>query len=243
MVALGDFVRAGDEPARQLARGATTGERRRGRQRGRRRDDGDDRPIDPAWAWRFNFLVDTRPWWLAALWYSRLLVTAGSFWRRQPLPATRSHGGVAPAAPRRGAAVVGPPHGTRTPPVAVARARWTPVARATMFAPPRPACTRRAGRSGPGARRALRRAHRRPCAPACTGSHPPAQVHGTVAAASMACSTAGWATRGAPASTAACTPAAASTAASAAAGGSAAATAAAAAAAPARSAAPACPAA
>ncbi|HEX8953570.1 MAG TPA: hypothetical protein VF945_17055, partial [Polyangia bacterium] len=124
MVALGDFVRAGDEPA-QLAEG----------EGGDEADDGDegDEPAgyDPAWSWGFAWAHS--PVWWPHFWYRGCWWHGGLFWGDygfyQP-----PHGRTIIIPRHRGAVVVGPPLGKRMP-IMPTRAAWTPTARATMFTP------------------------------------------------------------------------------------------------------------
>ena len=129
MVALADFVRAGDEPAMVAEGGGDDGAG----------DDGDegagdegDEPaaVDPAWAWGFAWAHS--PFWWPHFWYRGCWWDGGLFWGDYGFHHPHGHG---PSLPHhRGAVVVGPPPGTRTPPLP-SRSAWTPVARSTMFTP------------------------------------------------------------------------------------------------------------
>ena len=123
MLALSDFVRAGDEP--QLAVNDDPDAADDG-------DPGDDEAeaaVDPSWAWMFMW---SRPAWLWSHYWYRGCWWDWPFWRDYgwyPCP----HG--VPHVPRgRGAIVVGPPPGHRALPLPT-RAGWTPAARNTMFKP------------------------------------------------------------------------------------------------------------
>jgi hypothetical protein len=121
LVALGDFVRAGDEPL--MAQ--NDGDEGEG-------DEADEpEPIDPAWAWGFA-------WWHAPLWWPHFFYrgcwwNGGTFWGDygfyQP---PHGRGMIIPH--QRGPVVVGPPSGTRTPTMP-SHSAWSPTVRNTMFAP------------------------------------------------------------------------------------------------------------
>ncbi len=123
MLALSDFVRAGDEPAMALNDDAGDDEAA---------DDEDDEPAvsaDPAWHWLFAW---GRPAWMwHHVWY-RGCAFGSPFWGDYGwyLPSPHGTGRVIPRG--RGAIAVGPPTGTRVPPLGT-HAGWRPTARNTMF--------------------------------------------------------------------------------------------------------------
>jgi hypothetical protein len=116
MLALGDFVRADDEP--QLAQAGEG-------------DEGDEPGLDPAWTWGFAWAHG--PWWWPHYWYRGCWWNGGMFWGDygfyQP-----SHGTSRIIPKGRGAVVVGPPPGTRMPSMPT-HAAWSPTVRNTMFVP------------------------------------------------------------------------------------------------------------
>ena len=122
MLALGDFVRADDEPA--VAQGDAG-------------DAGDDdeaeadepAPVDPVWSFAFAW---ARPAWMwPHFWYRGCWWDGGVFWGDyrfyQP-----PHGTVRIIPPGRRGVVVGPPPGHRAPPLPT-HAGWTPAPRGTIF--------------------------------------------------------------------------------------------------------------
>ena len=123
MVALGDFVRADDEPQVAQNEGGDEGEEGEGDEGGA--------AVDPAWAWRFAWAHPA--WWWPHFWYRGCWWNGGTFWGDygfyQP-----SHGRGMSSAHHRGAIVVGPPSGTRTPAMPT-HAAWSPTVRNTMFTP------------------------------------------------------------------------------------------------------------
>jgi len=139
MVALGDFVRAGDEPAALAQRsgsddagdGDDSGD---GDEAGDGDESGDgdaSAALDPAWAWAFAWAHS--PFWWPHFWYRGCWWDRGVFWGDYRFyPASHGRGMGVPH--RRGPVVVGPPTGTRTPPLP-SHAAWTPAARSTMFRP------------------------------------------------------------------------------------------------------------
>ena len=129
MVALGDFVRAGDEPA--LAQEEGAGDEGDGGDEGDAGDVGDEpAPLDAAWAWGFAWAES--PMWWPHFWYRGCWWDGGLFWHDYPFH--HPHGGGVHPPHHRGAVVVGPPHGTRMPPLPT-HAAWTPRARSTLFTP------------------------------------------------------------------------------------------------------------
>ncbi|MCU1281062.1 MAG: hypothetical protein JWM53_4608, partial [bacterium] len=125
MVALGDFVRAGDEPQVAAAEGDSGGD---GDEEG---DEPEAAPVDPAWTFAFAWAQPLYLWphfWYRGCWWDRSLFWSDYNWYAP------SHGG--PMIPRhgRGAVVIGPPTGVRTPAMP-SHAVWTPSMRNTMFTP------------------------------------------------------------------------------------------------------------
>jgi hypothetical protein len=123
MLALSDFVRAGDEP--QLAIN-DDGDEAEG-------DEGDAEAVaaaDPAWTWMFAWV---RPPWLWSHFWYRGCWWGYPFWGDYGWYHPHGVGHVVPH-PRRGAIVVGPPTGTRMPPLG-SHAAWSPKSRATLFTP------------------------------------------------------------------------------------------------------------
>ncbi|HEX4457724.1 MAG TPA: hypothetical protein VIA18_07120 [Polyangia bacterium] len=128
MVALGDFVPAGENVPELAQNDAGDGDRE---SEAEYEAEGDD---DGAFAvgLPFAFFFDPWPWWLGRHWSQARYCYGGDtrggvhrFWR--------DHGGFhAPVVVAHGGRVVGPPKVGR--PVAVA-SRWTPIPRATMFNP------------------------------------------------------------------------------------------------------------
>ena len=132
MVSLGDFVRAGDEPAMLAQAGgddAAEGDEGDG-------DEGDegDEPaaLDPAWAWGFAWVHS--PFWWPHFWYRGCWWDGGLFWGDYGFYRPPHGRGMIIPPHHRGPVVVGPPSGTRTPPLP-SRAAWTPRARSTVFTP------------------------------------------------------------------------------------------------------------
>jgi len=127
MLALGDFVRAGDEPQMAGNEGDTGDEGDGG-------DEGDEpgvAAVDPAWAWAFAWAHS--PWWWPHYWYRGCWWNGGTFWGDYGFyPPPHGRGMIIPKG--RGAVVVGPPSGTRTPSLP-SHAAWSPTVRNTMFAP------------------------------------------------------------------------------------------------------------
>jgi hypothetical protein len=123
MVALGDFVRAGDEPALAQAGDGDEGDEGEG-------DEG-EAGVDPAWSWSFAWAHPA--WWWPHYWYRGCWWNGGAFWGDygfyQP-----SHGRGMIIPRGRGAVVVGPPSGTRAPAMPT-HAAWSPTVRNTMFTP------------------------------------------------------------------------------------------------------------
>ncbi|HEY2743246.1 MAG TPA: hypothetical protein VGL86_01430, partial [Polyangia bacterium] len=124
MLALSDFVRAGDEPQMAVNDDDDDGDDSADDQ-----DDDADADVEPAWQWMFA-------WWRPAwrwphLWY-RGCWWGAPFWGDYGwYPAPHGTGHIIPRG--RGPIVVGPPHGTRMPPFGT-HAAWRPAARSTMFA-------------------------------------------------------------------------------------------------------------
>ncbi len=123
MVALGDFVRAGDEPA--MAEGDAVGD---GDEEG---DEPEAAPIDPEWT--FGFAWAHPAWWWPHYWYRGCWWDRSLFWTEYNwYPG--AHGTAMIPRHGRGAVVVGPPRGVRTPPMP-SHSAWRPGKRNTMFTP------------------------------------------------------------------------------------------------------------
>ncbi|MGZ3429529.1 MAG: hypothetical protein ACXVCV_22920, partial [Polyangia bacterium] len=123
MVALGDFVRADDEPAMAAAEGDGGDGDEEG-------DEPEAAPIDPAWTFAFAWAHPLYLWphyWYRGCWWDGGLFWGDYRWYPGPRGPMLPHRG-------RGAVVVGPPRGVRGP-VGPSHAAWTPSMRNTMFTP------------------------------------------------------------------------------------------------------------
>jgi hypothetical protein len=125
MLALSDFVRAGDEP--QMAVNDDAGDDDATDDDG---DDGDEPEvggIDPSWRWLFAW--GRAAWLWPHLWY-RGCWWGAPFWGDYGWYTPHGTGRIIPHG--RGAIAVGPPTGRRMPPLGT-HAAWRPAARSTMF--------------------------------------------------------------------------------------------------------------
>jgi hypothetical protein len=123
MVALGDFVRAGDEPAMALNDDVDNED-----------DDAPVEAVDPAWTWAFGWARPAYLW--PHYWYRGCWWNGGLFWGDYGWYPTRPAGFGGPVGNwrGRGPVVVRAPSAHRVP-LAALHAGWAPAARATMFTP------------------------------------------------------------------------------------------------------------